>query len=172
MCSLAVCFFFSSCRRGYSFACVVVHVCTATIEMAGDERLYNKVNTDYIDPGANAMITRSDGTLQEQASVPVLNTVPYPCEIAGEYTVEYEFSWPGCQCCSCQLNELSKDRSVTAQRIVIVCTYNILKHTYRKLVTHVSDSCHILLYCPFRPSGIDLAHRWRSGAAPARHALR
>ena len=107
--------------------------------MEDAEDMYQAINTDYelsyVDPGAKAVMTWSNNTLQEVALVPVLSTVPEHCEVAGKYTVEYEFSWPGCQCCSCELNEsLSKTQTVKAQRTVIVCKCCIFaKHYFLEL---------------------------------------
>ena len=112
--------------------CVCLFVCavpasTATIKMnTNADQIYHKVNTEYVDPGATATVISSDGTSRDTLLFASLNTVPTPCETTGQYTVEYGFSWPGCQCCSCQLNEsLSKNRSVKAEQTVIVCTYNM-----------------------------------------------
>ena len=91
--------------------------------MVNLDQIYHKIKTPYTDPGATVTLTSSEGISQDIVLFASLNTVPYPCETTGQYTVEYEFYWPSCQCCSCQLQELSsKNQNVKAERTVIVCT--------------------------------------------------
>ena len=133
-----------SCYREYLVG-NAVPATTALIVLQGSDHIYHKVKTNYADPGATATIISSDGSLEKQTLVPVLNTVPYPCEMAGEYTVEYEFLSPSCQCCSCRMQQFSsQDQSVRAQRTVIVCKYTICTINLTA-IQQICASCYFIV---------------------------
>ena len=95
-----------------------MHALVPKITINGEEHVRHFQGVPYVDAGAEATVTMTNGTLIPANVKAISNTVPPGCETLGLYEIEYEAFGPGPN------GPSSRGNRASARRIVEIGKYS------------------------------------------------